>query len=106
MAASDRRHRLDWRVILFCVARQSSAHACAEEFCRCRCRRRTVGRAWRWVLSLEEVSCGASDIAATLHWFYWEAYSTWLSGFFLLSLLYYGQAEIYLIDPSVAALTK
>jgi len=42
----------------------------------------------------------------TLHWFYWEAYSTWLSGFFLLCLLYFGQAEVYLIDPSIAALSK
>jgi uncharacterized membrane protein len=41
-----------------------------------------------------------------LHWFYWEAYTTFLSGFFLLCLLYYGQAEAYLIDPSVAALSK
>jgi uncharacterized membrane protein len=41
-----------------------------------------------------------------LHWFYWEAYSTFLSGFFLLGLLYYAQAEIYLIDPRVAALSK
>ncbi len=41
-----------------------------------------------------------------LHWFYWEAYTTFLSGFFLLSLLYYGQAEVYLIDPSVAPLSK
>jgi uncharacterized membrane protein len=41
-----------------------------------------------------------------LHWFYWEAYTTFLSGFFLLCLLYYGQAEVYLIDPSVAALSK
>jgi uncharacterized membrane protein len=42
----------------------------------------------------------------TLHWFYWEAYSTLLSGFFLLVLLYYAQAEIYLIDPRVASLSK
>ena len=42
----------------------------------------------------------------TLHWFYWEAYTTWLSGFGLLCLLYFLRAEAYLIDPSVAALTK
>jgi uncharacterized membrane protein len=42
----------------------------------------------------------------TLHWFYWEAYTTFLSGFFLLCLLYYGQAEVYLIDSTVAALSK
>jgi len=42
----------------------------------------------------------------TLHWFYWEAYTTWLSGFFLLCLLYFWRAEAYLIDPAVADLTK
>ena len=42
----------------------------------------------------------------TLHWFYWEAYSTFLSGFVLLALLYFGQAEVYLIDPAVAPLSK
>ena len=45
-------------------------------------------------------------LPGTLHWFYWEAYSTFLSGLFLLVLLYYGHAEIYLIDPSVAPLSK
>jgi uncharacterized membrane protein len=45
-------------------------------------------------------------LPANLHWFYWEAYSTLLSGFFLLCLLYYAQAEVYLIDPRVAALSK
>ena len=41
-----------------------------------------------------------------LHWFYWEAYTTWLTGFGLLCVLYLLRAEAYLIDPSVAALTK
>ncbi len=41
----------------------------------------------------------------TLHWFYWEAYTTWLSGFALLSLLYLLRPEVYLIDPVVAALS-
>ncbi len=41
----------------------------------------------------------------TLHWFKWEAYTTWLSGMFLLVLIYWYGAEVYLIDPSVAALT-
>ncbi len=42
----------------------------------------------------------------TLHWFYWEAYTTWLSGFALLCLVYFLRAEAYLVDPSVASLTK
>jgi uncharacterized membrane protein len=47
-----------------------------------------------------------AQLPGTLHWFYWEAYSTWLSGFFLLCLIYYGRAELYLIDVHVAALSK
>jgi uncharacterized membrane protein len=38
----------------------------------------------------------------TLHWFKWEAYSTWLSGMFLLVLLYWYGAGVYLIDPAGA----
>ena len=40
-----------------------------------------------------------------LHWFKWEAYTTWLSGFALLIVLYYAHADTYLIDKSVADLT-
>jgi len=36
-----------------------------------------------------------------LHWFYWESYSTWLTGFGLFTLLYLLQAGTYLIDPKV-----
>jgi uncharacterized membrane protein len=41
-----------------------------------------------------------------LHWFKWEAYTTWITGFFLLSLMFYVGAETYLIDSSVAELTQ
>ena len=41
----------------------------------------------------------------TLHWFKWEAYTTWLSGFSLLVLLFYLDADVFLIDPSRADLT-
>ncbi len=40
-----------------------------------------------------------------LTWFKWEAYTTWLSGFALLVLVYYLGAELYLIDRSVLDLT-
>jgi uncharacterized membrane protein len=42
----------------------------------------------------------------TLHWFYWEAYSTLLSGLFLLGVMYFVQADVYLIDPHVAPLSQ
>ena len=47
-----------------------------------------------------------ATLPPVLHWFYWEAYTTFLSGMFLMGLLYYGRAEVYLIDPSVATLSK
>jgi uncharacterized membrane protein len=42
------------------------------------------------------------ELPDPLHWFKWEAYTTWLSGFGLLVVLYYWNAETYLIDKSVA----
>jgi uncharacterized membrane protein len=39
-----------------------------------------------------------------LHWFKWEAYTTWLSGFALFVVLYYVNADTYLIDKQVADL--
>ncbi|MGC1507383.1 urate hydroxylase PuuD [Ketobacter sp.] len=39
-----------------------------------------------------------------LHWFKWEAYSTWITGFFLLALMFYVGAETYLIDSSKMSL--
>lgn len=41
-----------------------------------------------------------------VHWFKWEAYSTWLTGFLLLSLMFYIGADTYLIDKRVADLTQ
>jgi uncharacterized membrane protein len=40
-----------------------------------------------------------------LHWFKYEAYFTWLSGFSLLVLIYYFGAQSYLIDPTRAQLS-
>lgn len=40
-----------------------------------------------------------------LHWFKWEAYTTWITGIFLLALVYWYGAEVYLIDPAVADLS-
>jgi uncharacterized membrane protein len=41
-----------------------------------------------------------------LHWFKWEAYSTLLSGFFLLCLIYYLGADVYLIDKGIADIAR
>jgi uncharacterized membrane protein len=39
-------------------------------------------------------------IHTPLHWFYWESYSTWLSGFALFTVSYLWSASTYLIDKS------
>ncbi len=40
-----------------------------------------------------------------LTWFKWEAYTTWLSGFALLAIIYYLGADLFLIDKSVLDIT-
>ncbi len=52
----------------------------------------------------ERYALPPDPIPEPLHWFKWEAYTTWLSGFALLVLLYYLDADERLIDPAVADL--
>src|SRR5215468_2905083 len=41
-------------------------------------------------------------LPSPLHWFKWEAYSTWLSGFALFVVMYWWHADLYMIDRGVA----
>lgn len=54
---------------------------------------------------VEKYLVAPAHLPATLHWFKWESYTTWLSGFALLVLVYYFGARAFLIDPQVANLT-
>jgi uncharacterized membrane protein len=44
-------------------------------------------------------------LSERLHWFKWEAYTTWLSGMGLLAIVYWWGANAYLIDRSVLELS-
>jgi uncharacterized membrane protein len=46
-----------------------------------------------------------AELPPHLIWFKWEAYLTWITGFLLLIVQYYIASDVYLIDPSVMALT-
>ncbi|MDN4036099.1 urate hydroxylase PuuD [Massilia sp. YIM B02443] len=46
------------------------------------------------------------ELPTELHWFKWEAYTTWLSGFALLVIVYYLNARAMMVDRSVADLTS
>ncbi|CAN5229260.1 urate hydroxylase PuuD [soil metagenome] len=39
-----------------------------------------------------------------LHWFKWEAYTTWLSGMGLLAIVYWARSSVMMVDHSVADL--
>jgi len=54
----------------------------------------------------EKFKVAPAEMPATLHWFKWEAYWTWMTGMALLVLMYYASAELYLIDPQVMPLSK
>ena len=41
-----------------------------------------------------------SEMPETLHWFKWEAYTTWISGFLLLALIFYVGADLNLVDKA------
>tara|TARA_E500000178_G_scaffold350834_1_gene410588 strand:+ start:3138 stop:4328 length:1191 start_codon:yes stop_codon:yes gene_type:complete len=65
------------------------------------------------IYEVQKYTLAPPQMPQTLHWFKWEAYSTWLTGSALLVLLYYGRAQTYLIDgsswvqePSVAILAS
>jgi uncharacterized membrane protein len=54
---------------------------------------------------LEKYKVAPATVPKDLHWFKYEAYFTWLSGFCLLFVVYYFNARAFLIDPNVRALT-
>jgi uncharacterized membrane protein len=54
----------------------------------------------------EKFKLAPAQMPTTLHWFKWEAYWTWMTGFALLVTMYYVNAELYLIDPQVMPLSK
>jgi uncharacterized membrane protein len=42
-----------------------------------------------------------AEMPEHLTWFKWEAYSTWLTGFALMAVVYYAGADLFLIDRNV-----
>lgn len=54
---------------------------------------------------LEKYKVAPKEIPRDLHWFKYEAYFTWLSGFCLLFVVYYFNASALLIDKNVLDIT-
>ncbi len=51
---------------------------------------------------VEKFTVAPAELPAKLHWFKWEAYFTWISGFSLLFVVYYLGSPGVLVDPAVA----
>jgi uncharacterized membrane protein len=54
---------------------------------------------------IEKYRVAPQRLPEPLHWFKWEAYWTWISGFTLLVVLYYLQPRTYLLDQSVSSIS-
>ncbi len=54
---------------------------------------------------LKKFKTGPQQLPEQLHWFKWEAYTTWLSGIALLMVVYYFNTRLFLIDPGVMDMT-
>src|ERR1700744_3013756 len=67
-----------------------------------------AGEAWQihggGVYHMVKYLVAPDRLPKELTWFKWESYTTWLSGFFLLVVLYYRGADLFLIDPGVQVL--
>lgn len=70
---------------------------------------RHLGRIWLLhsggFYDVEKKFLAPSEMPRTLHWFKWQAYTTWMTGFLLLTLLYWTGGATLMIDPSVARLS-
>jgi uncharacterized membrane protein len=54
---------------------------------------------------VEKTSLSGRPMPRPLHWFKWQAYTTWLSGAALLTVVYYVGGRALLTDPAKAAFT-
>ncbi len=64
-----------------------------------------AGEAWQvhggGFYHLQKYNVAPAAMPEELHWFKWESYWTWISGFALLCILYYANPDLYLIDRHV-----
>ena len=106
LAARDRRDRLDRLLLLLHRARPPPRAARRPSATP---RAASAARSGRSTAAASTGSRSSGSrperLPEPLYWFKWEAYTTWLSGFALLVVVYYAHASTFLVDPSVADLT-
>jgi uncharacterized membrane protein len=73
-------------------------------------RRGVAGESWEihggGFYRVEKFRVAPETLPSPLYWFKWEAYTTWLSGFALMVVVFYVHADTFLVDPNVADLSS
>lgn len=68
-----------------------------------------VGQVWMvhggGFYHVEKLLMGPTKVPKELHWFKWESYWTWMSGMFLLVMIFYTGDGTFLLDESVSSIT-
>lgn len=54
---------------------------------------------------VEKMLMGPTKVPAHLHWFKWESYWTWMSGAFLVVMIFYTGGGVFLLDSDVSSLS-
>ena len=54
----------------------------------------------------QKYAVAPASLPDNLHWFKWEAYTTWMTGTALLVVVYWLKAQVMMVDPSITALTS
>ena len=54
---------------------------------------------------LKKFAGSPGQLPPTLHWFKWEAYTTWISGMALLIIVFYLNAQTYMLNPDTSGIT-
>ena len=54
---------------------------------------------------VEKLQMGPTKVPEYLHWFKWESYWTWLSGIFLIVLIFYAGSGTFLLDSAVSSIS-
>jgi uncharacterized membrane protein len=54
---------------------------------------------------LKKFAVAPGELPPTLHWFKWEAYTTWISGMALLIIVFYWNAQTYMLNPETSGVT-
>ncbi len=72
--------------------------------------RDAVGHAWLLhsggFYFVEKTHLRSTAMPPFVHWFKWQSYTTWITGFSLVILVYYMGGAAYLIDPTIWKLTQ